>query len=413
MLVQVIDELDPLVVLFPRDRHVVDHRQMLHIFAQPDASGMRPHRQAELGCHQLHRQHLVQPAQAATVDLHEVDGPVGDELLEQNPVLAHLARRHLDRGNGLADLAMAEHVVGAGRFLDEQWPREGEGANPFDGLIDLPDLVGVDHDVRGLAQFLAGDRQAPDVVVEAAPHLELGVGEACSPRLAAKPAELVVGIAEPAGRRGIAGIALVLQCFDPFDLARFGPAQDIQRFLPAQHVGHVAEIDQLQDVFRRHFPDQQPDRFARFLRQKIPHGIDHRAGGEVDCALVRADPAQLAITGDMAPEPPHVLAYPVEVEPDHQVPHGLDRGDADLVAAPDGKGQAVALMRAVGFQYHIGGRIVRVGVHRVRTIERVRRREPQVVRGKTGDLRHWLATTFCRCEPSPSMPSSTTSPGFR
>jgi hypothetical protein len=45
--------------------------------------------------------------------------PSHDELLEQDAVLAHLAGRDLHRANRLADLAMALHIVGAGRLLDE------------------------------------------------------------------------------------------------------------------------------------------------------------------------------------------------------------------------------------------------------------------------------------------------------
>ena len=60
-------------------------------------------------------------------------------------------------------------------------------------------------------------------------------------------------------------------------------------------------------------------------------------------ALVRADPAQLAVAGQMPPEAAGILADPVEVEPDDQMPHRLDRRAADVVAAADGEGQAVAL----------------------------------------------------------------------
>src|SRR5882762_6600729 len=73
MLVQVIDVLDHAAVHRARDRDVVEHRQVLHVLAQPDAAGMRADRHAESRGEQDDRQVFVDPAEAATVDLAEVN----------------------------------------------------------------------------------------------------------------------------------------------------------------------------------------------------------------------------------------------------------------------------------------------------------------------------------------------------
>ena len=73
MLVQVIDELGDAIVHPARHRQVVEHRQVLHQLAQPDAAGMRADRHAELRRHQDHREVLVDAAEAAAVDLAEAD----------------------------------------------------------------------------------------------------------------------------------------------------------------------------------------------------------------------------------------------------------------------------------------------------------------------------------------------------
>jgi len=52
------------------------------------------------------------------------------------------------------------------------------------------------------------------------------------------------------------------------------------------------------------------------------------------CALVRPDPAKLAVAGNVAPEPAGIFPDPIEVEPDDERLQGLDRGNADLVAPP-------------------------------------------------------------------------------
>ncbi len=105
--------------------------------------------------------------------------------------------------------------------------------HPVDRLADLPHLVGVDHQEAVRPHHLARDGEPPDVVVEVAADLHLDVVEAGVHRLAAEPPQLVVGIAEPAGRGGVAGIALALERGDALGLARLGAAQDVERFLAA------------------------------------------------------------------------------------------------------------------------------------------------------------------------------------
>ena len=80
---------------------------------------------------------------------------------------------------------------------------------------------------------LARDGEPADVVGEVAADLHLDVVEAGVDRLLAKPPQLVVGIAEPAGRGRVAGVALALERGDALGLARLGAAQDGERFVAA------------------------------------------------------------------------------------------------------------------------------------------------------------------------------------
>ena len=73
VIVQVVDVFDPSIRRCPADRNEVEHRQMLHHLAQADATGMGAHRHAELGGEQDDGEVLVDAADAAGVDLHDVD----------------------------------------------------------------------------------------------------------------------------------------------------------------------------------------------------------------------------------------------------------------------------------------------------------------------------------------------------
>lgn len=59
------------------------------------------------------------------------------------------------------------------------------------------------------------------------------------------------------------------------------------------------------------------------------------------------------------------LEFPAQ----HQRLHRLDRGDADLVAAADGKDQSMPFvpLGTIGMEDQIGGGIVRILVHRIGT----------------------------------------------
>src|SRR5690606_9829059 len=185
----------------------------------------------------------------------------------------HLAGCDLYRADGLADLAVAGDVVRAGRLLDEEGVGEGQLVDPVDRLVHLPDLVGVDHQVTIRADDFTGDGEAADIVLEVAADLHLNVVEAGIDRLLAEAAQLVFGIAEPAGRGRVAGIAFLPEGGDALRLAGFGLLQNGNGLVTGQYVGKVAEVDNVGDLFRREFGHQLPDGLALLLGQKVPEGV--------------------------------------------------------------------------------------------------------------------------------------------
>ncbi len=262
-------------------------------------------------------------------------------------------------------------------------------AHPVDRLVHFPNLVRVDHQLAIRADHLARNAHAADVVLQVRAHLQLHVIEAGVDRLAAEPAQLVVAVAEPAGRGGVAGIALAFERGDPLGLAGRLLAQQFQRVRLAQAVAEITEVDGAHQLFRRHVGHQAPQGLAFGLGPQVPGGVDHRAGGQVDGALVRADPAQLAVRGHVAPEAAHVLADPVQVEAHHQVAHRLDRRAADLVAAADREGQPVPFQAvAIGFENHVGSRVIGIGVHRIGTVALLRGRKTHVEDAHRTNDRH-------------------------
>ena len=103
--------------------------------------------------------------------------------------------------------------------------------------------------------------------------------------------------------------------------------------------------------------------------------------------LLGAEPAELAVCRKTAPEPAHVGANPIEALPDDERCEGVDRSDANLVptACREREPVTVDAVVAIGAQGHVGGRVVRVEVQRIRAVKPARRRKANVGRVEAHD----------------------------
>ncbi len=145
MLVEVIDVFDDPALQRAADGDIVEHGQMLHIFAESHPSGMRADRNAEFRRQQQDRKYLVHAANTTGIDLADAERVRLQELLEEHAVLHHLARGDLDRRDCLGDGGMPEHVVRTGRLFDPPRVDIRQITHPVDGLRHVPRLIGVQH----------------------------------------------------------------------------------------------------------------------------------------------------------------------------------------------------------------------------------------------------------------------------
>ena len=133
--------------------------------------------------------------------------------------------------------------------------------------------------------------------------LELDLREALGDRLGQSRTQLGVVVPEPAGRRRVRrdNPARSRACLP---LAR-GPArpaaQDLQRLVAGEGVRQVAEVDEVDDLLRRHLGQQLPQRYAGALGVEVPHGVDDSTDRHVHDALLRPQPAQLRVVHQPAP----------------------------------------------------------------------------------------------------------------
>ena len=205
VLVEVLGVLGHAVLERAADADEVERGEVLHVLAEADASRVRAHRNVEVIGEEDRGDHLVHAAEAAAVDLQHVDRARLQELLHHDAVVTVLAGRDADRADRAGDARVAEDVVRARRLLDPPEIVGCELRDALDGLVDVPDLVRVDHQLARGADLLAQDRAAARVVPRIAAHLDLEVGPAVGDRAAAALPDRRLVVAEPAGRGDVGG----------------------------------------------------------------------------------------------------------------------------------------------------------------------------------------------------------------
>src|ERR687893_3028002 len=197
VLVEVIHVLEDSVLERGSDGDVVEDGEVLDVLAQSDATCVRADGHAELRSHQEHGDDLVDAAETAGIYLAERDGIGLQELLENDAVLAVLARGDADRCNRLGYASVAKDVVWARRLLDPPRVEYFQALHVLDGLIHVPDLVGVHHQ-GAVGSYLIPDQGGPPhVVLDVPSNLHLKVRPALLYRLAHERAQLLVRIPEP------------------------------------------------------------------------------------------------------------------------------------------------------------------------------------------------------------------------
>jgi hypothetical protein len=187
-------------------------------------------------------------------------------------------------------------------------------------------------------------------------------------RLAGQCGDLLVRVAEPARRGGIAGIAGAEEFLFALGARRCLLAEELESLVRRQCIGDVAEGDEADDFFGREIGQQLPDRLADGLGPEVPQRVDQRSGRQMQYAFFRTDPAELTVVGEAIPVATEVGDDLLEPLADDERSEGVDGGDAELVAAADGEGETVPFQTGgIGVEDDVGGRIVGVRMHGVGT----------------------------------------------
>ena len=337
---------------------------MLHEFAEPNATGVGAHRNTELFGHQVHGDDLVRPRKACRIELAEVDRFGLEHLLEEHPVHAVLTRRNANGGNRLADSSMTEHVIRACRFFNPQRIKLSERFHPVNGLVDVPNLVGVDHELRVGTDHFAGNTAATDVLLEIRTDLQFDVAVAGIHGLLAESAKLLIGVAQPASTGRVAGVTRLGEFGDALLLGRGKFAQHRDGVFFGERVSEVLKVCGVDELLGGHVGEQTPERLVSAASSKVPDGVHHGGHRQVFDTLFWSEPAQLRVRLQLAVNATEVADNLINIPADKGHCALLSCENTDVITAANRESEAVARDALfVSAEYDIGRRVVAIFVH--------------------------------------------------
>src|ERR1700761_4243010 len=157
-----------------------------------------------------------------------------------------------------------------------------------------------------------------------------------------------------------------MEQIDAFLSAVAATLQDVAGLLGGKCVVDVAELDGGEDLFRLEFGEESPKRLPFRARIEVPDRVDQSARREMNNALFRTEPTELAVVGQLATESSHVCCNRFKCSVFDESREVLKRKDTQLVATAEGEGQTVTLQSVVCLEDAVCGRIVGIFVDCVR-----------------------------------------------
>src|SRR5487761_1427451 len=164
VLVEVIDILRNAALQRSGNAEIVESREMLHIFTKAYPSGVGTNWNTEFLRQQDDREVFIDSAQAAAIDLANVDSFRLHQLLKHHPVMAMLAGRDSYRCHRRAYTGVAKDIVWTGRLFHPPRIEFRQFLHSIDSLANIPFLVRIQHQLIARTDFFANQPSAAKII---------------------------------------------------------------------------------------------------------------------------------------------------------------------------------------------------------------------------------------------------------
>ena len=186
---------------------------------------MRTDGNLKLSCQQHDGEQLIDASHSTRVDLAKLHASTLQELLEHDPIGNRFTGRHSNRRDGFGDGRMSQDIVGGRRLLDPERIEPGQFLHLGDCLGNIPDLIGIHHQVTVLADLFSNQRGASNVVLKVRSHLHFEMFESRSEVLLTELSAIFIRVAHPARAGCVGGHADLQQLPFTLQLGRLARTQ--------------------------------------------------------------------------------------------------------------------------------------------------------------------------------------------
>lgn len=266
---------------------------------------------------------------------------------------------------------MSTDIVSVSRLLNPERVVLAKLFHAGDGSLDIPLLVGVHHQSSFFTDFFSDPSSSFHVVFDfLRSNLHLKVLEAFVDELLAEETGVFLSVSEPSSTGGISRVTILLKILHALLPSRTDLLENSKAFLRSDAVGHVSEVNILNELLGFEAADEFPEGLLGLTGPHVPEGVHDGVDSQADDSFLGSEPAQLTVLSKSAHKFDRVgLEIFDKILTNDKELKGLDHSSDDLVTSSASEGESVTNKVAVGVEDDVNTRIVRLLVHGIRSIQ--------------------------------------------
>jgi len=194
--------------------------------------------------------------------------------------------------------------------------------------------------------------------------------EAFVNELLAEEACVFLSVSEPSSTGGVSRVTILLKVLDTLFPSRTDLLENGKAFFRGDTVGHVREINILNEFLGFEAADEFPEGLLGLTGPHVPEGVHDGVDSQADDSFLGSEPAQLTVLSKSAHKFDRVgLEIFHKVFTNDKELKGLDHSSDDLVTSSASEGESVTNKVAVGVEDDVNARIVGLLVYGIRSVQ--------------------------------------------
>ena len=266
---------------------------------------------------------------------------------------------------------MSTDIISVSRFLNPDRVVFDKLLHTGNSSLDIPFLVGVHHQNSFFTDFFSDPSGSFHIVFNLlGSDFHLKVLETFVNEIFAEAASLFLRVSEPSSTSSVSRVAIFFKLFHTFFPSRTYILENLKTFLRSDSVGHVSEVDILDELFGLKSTDKSPEGLILLTSPHVPESVHEGVDSQADDSFLGSEPAHLTVLSKSAHEFDRVCleVFHKAFANDEEL-KSLDHSSDDLVTSAASEGESVTNKVAVGVEDDVDTRIVRFLVYGIGSVQ--------------------------------------------